>query len=106
MLPTRETAAVSRAVKEFLQTPLDWYMHLARAAAKHPRVSLRSIGVPTTFVAGKYDILASAKDMASAADRIPDAEYVVLSGSHFVQLEHPETVHEQLIDLLFRAQEH
>lgn len=106
MLPTRETESVSRAVKEFLQTPLDWYMHLARAAAKHPRVSLRSIAVPTTFVAGKYDILASAKDMASAAERIPDAEYVVLNGSHFVQLEHPETVHEQLIDLLFRVQEH
>ena len=106
MLPTHETAAVSRAVKEFLRTPVDWYMHLARNAAKHPRVSLRSIRVPTTFVAGKYDILASAKDMATAAERIPDAAYAVLTGSHFVQLEHPETVHEQLIDLLFRAQEH
>ena len=106
MLPTGETAAVSRAVKEFLQTPVDWYMHLARAAAKHPRVSLRSIRVPTTFVAGKHDILASARDMATAAERIPDSEYVVLNGSHFVQLEHPETVHEQLLDLLFRVQEH
>lgn len=106
MMPTRETAAVSRAVKEFLQTPLDWYMHLARAAARHPRVSLRSIAVPTTFVAGRFDILASAKDMASAAERIPDSAYVVLNGSHFVQLEHPERVHAQLIDLLFRVREH
>jgi pimeloyl-ACP methyl ester carboxylesterase len=106
MLPTHDTAAVRRAVKEFLQTPVEWYMHLAGAAAQHPRVSLRSIGVPTTFVAGRYDILASAKDMATAAERIPDAEYVVLSGSHFVQLEHPETVHEQLLDLLFRVEEH
>ena len=104
MLPTEETTAVRRAVKEFLQTPVDWYMHLARAAAEHPRVSLRNIKVPTVFVAGKYDILASAKDMATAAERIPDATYAELKGSHFLQLEHPEPVHAELLDLLSRVQ--
>ena len=103
MLPSPDLAAVRRAVKEFLQTPTDWYMHLARAAADHPRVSLRSIKVPTTFVAGRYDILASAHDISTAADRIPDAEIVVLHGSHFIQLEHPDEVHEQLLGLLARV---
>ena len=103
MLPVADTSDVRRAVKEFLTTPVDWYMHLARAAAEHPRVSLRSIRVPTTFVAGRYDVLASAHDMRTAAERIPDAAYVLLAGSHFLQLEHPEHVHEQLLALVGRT---
>ena len=102
MLPTREIPSLRRAVKEFLSTPVDWYMHLALAAADHPRVSLRHIRVPTTFVAGKYDILASSEDMSRAAARIPDATYVELPGSHFLQLEHPDAVHEQLLALFDR----
>jgi pimeloyl-ACP methyl ester carboxylesterase len=100
MLPVPDTDDVRRAVKEFLTTPVDWYMHLARAAAKHPRVSLRSIGVPTTFVAGKHDLLASHHDMRTAAERIPGATYHLLPGTHFVQLEHPEAVHEALLELV------
>ena len=102
MLPTPEIASVRRAVKEFLTTPVDWYMHLALAAAEHPRVSLRSIRVPTAFVAGRYDILASSQDMRTAAERIPGATYVELPGSHFLQLEHPDPVHDELHTLLGR----
>jgi pimeloyl-ACP methyl ester carboxylesterase len=103
MMPAPDTAAVRRAAKEFLSTPVDWYMHLARAAAAHQRVSLRNIRVPTTFVAGRFDLLASAADMATAAERIPDAEYVAIRGSHFLQLEHPEEVHQHLLDLVARV---
>jgi pimeloyl-ACP methyl ester carboxylesterase len=105
MLPVQDgdTSHVRRAVKEFLTTPVDWYMHLAHAAAAHPRVSLRSIRVPTAFVAGRYDILASAHDMRTAAERIPNASYVVLPGSHFVQLERPDAVHRQLLELVDRT---
>ena len=103
MLPVPDTDDVRRAVKEFLSTPVDWYMHLARTAAEHPRVSLRSIRVPVTFVAGRYDLLASAHDMRTASERIPDAEYILLTGTHFVQLEHPGRVHAQLMRLVNRA---
>jgi pimeloyl-ACP methyl ester carboxylesterase len=103
MLPGPDGDDVRRAVKEFLTTPVDWYMHLARVAAEHPRVSLRSIRVPTTFVAGKHDILASAQDMRTASERIPHAEYVLLNGTHFVQLEHPGPVHDHLLALVHRA---
>ena len=66
-------------------------------------MSLRSVSVPTAFVAGRYDVLASARDMASAATRIPDATYALLDGSHFLQLEHPEQVHEELLELVDRT---
>jgi pimeloyl-ACP methyl ester carboxylesterase len=59
--------------------------------------------VPTTFVAGRFDILASATDMETAAQRITGARYVILTGSHFLQLEHPEEVHRELLDLVGRS---
>ena len=104
MLPTEEIAAVRRAAKEFLTTPVDWYMHLALAAAEHPRVSLRRITVPTSFVGGRFDLLASSEDMATAAERIAGATYVELPGSHFLQLEHPAAVHEELLALMRRVE--
>jgi pimeloyl-ACP methyl ester carboxylesterase len=103
MLPTPDDELTGRAVREFLQTPVDWYMHLALATSKHVRVSLRAIAVPTTFVAGRWDLLASSDDMRTAADRIRDAEYVELNDSHFLPMERPDEVYELLLDLLARV---
>lgn len=102
MLPTPDAENTAQAVKVFLQTPVDWYMQLALATSKHLRVSLRGISVPTAFVAGKYDVLASSADMRTAADRIPGATYTELRASHFIPMEHPREVHELLLDLLDR----
>lgn len=103
MLPTPDDANTARAVREFLTTPIDWYMHLALATSRHVRVSLRGISVPTTFVAGRWDLLASSKDMRTAAERIDGAVYVELDGSHFIAMERPDEVHELLLDLLDRV---
>lgn len=103
MLPGAESDAVARAVREFLTTPVDWYMHLALAASRHRRVSLRGVRVPTAFIAGTWDVLASAHDMRTAAERIPGATYTELPASHFVQLERPHEVHEHLVAFLART---
>jgi pimeloyl-ACP methyl ester carboxylesterase len=92
-----------RAIREFLSTPTDWYMHLALHSSLHRRVSLRDISVPTAFVAGKYDLLASAHDMRTAADRIPGATFQELVATHFLTMEKPDEVHEALLDLLDRV---
>jgi pimeloyl-ACP methyl ester carboxylesterase len=105
MLPVPDPELARRAVKEFLTTPIDWYMHLAVTTSRHVRVSLRGIRVPATFVAGRWDVLASAEDMRTAAERIPGASYVRLDASHFVAMERPEEVHELLLDLLDRVPE-
>ncbi|QWC86728.1 alpha/beta hydrolase [Nocardioidaceae bacterium] len=99
MLPTGETPLVQRAVREFLTTPIDWYMHLALHSSLHLRVSLSEIDVPTSFVAGTYDVLASAADMRTAAART-DGDYLELAASHFLPLEHPDTVHAALLELV------
>ena len=103
MLPVPDATMARRAIKEFLTTPIDWYMHLAVTTSRHVRVSLRGITVPTSFVAGRWDVLASAEDMRTAADRIAGAAYVRLDASHFVAMERPDEVHELLLDLLDRV---
>ena len=103
MFPTAKPEDVRRAVREFLTTPVDWYMHLALAAAAHPRVSLSKIGVPVAFVSGRYDILASHHDMRTAADRIGDATYVEMFGSHFIPMEKSKAVTQLLKDLVART---
>ncbi len=100
MMPGGDPAIVERAVKEFVTTPVDWYMHLARESARHDRISLSRVQVPAAFIAGTYDILASAEDMLSASERIPGSRFVELRGSHFLQMEHPDEVHTELLSFL------
>jgi pimeloyl-ACP methyl ester carboxylesterase len=105
MLPMPDGALARRAIKEFLTTPVDWYMHLALHSSLHLRVSLRTIDVPTSFLAGKLDILASSHDMKTAAERIPGATYDEILATHFISMEKPDEVHEALLDLLDRVPE-
>ncbi len=100
MFPTARPAEVRRAVREFLTTPIDWYMHLALHASQHGRVSLSGVSVPAVFVAGKYDVLADTKDMRTAAERIDGATYRELLGTHFLPLERPGAVVQMLRELL------
>ena len=105
MLPMPDPALARRAIREFLTTPIDWYMHLALHSSLHGRVSLRNIDVPTSFLAGKYDVLASSYDMRTAAERIPDAVFEEIHATHFISMEKPDEVHEALLDLLDRVPE-
>lgn len=103
MLPVPDLPLARRAVKEFLTTPVDWYMTLALRSSVQRRISLRNVGVPATFVAGRYDLLAGSRDMDTAAARIPGATYVELNASHFVPMEKPAEVHALLLALLDRV---
>ena len=105
MLPVPDVDMARRAIKEFLTTPIDWYMHLAVTTSRHVRVSLRAIDVPTTFVAGRWDVLASAEDMRTASERIAGSTYVRLNASHFVAMEKPDEVHKLLLELLDQVSE-
>jgi pimeloyl-ACP methyl ester carboxylesterase len=100
MFPVRDPELAEVAIKEFLTTPLDWYFHLALSTSRHARVRLSSIAVPALFVAATFDVLAGARDMASAAARVDEGAYVELRGSHFIQMEQPEVVHQLLLDFL------
>jgi pimeloyl-ACP methyl ester carboxylesterase len=103
LFPVADPEVTARAIREFLTTPVEWYFHLALHSSRHSRVSLSRIGVPTAFVAGRWDVLAGSRDMASAAARIEGATFVELNGSHFLGMEKPDRVHELLLELLSRV---
>lgn len=100
-VPDPELAAL--AVSELLAIPVGWYMQLALSTSKHARVSLSRVTVPCAFVAGTYDLLAGARDMASAAERLSNATYSELRGTHFIQMEQPAVVHQLLVEFLERV---
>ena len=103
MMPVPDPEMVAVAVAEFLQIDLDWYAHLAVTTSRHQRVSLSGLQVPVAMVAGRYDVLAGSRDMASAAARIPEATYTELRGTHFIAVEQPDRVLRLLLDLLARV---
>jgi pimeloyl-ACP methyl ester carboxylesterase len=103
MLPVPDPELAAIAVREFLSTPVEWYSHLALHTSEHPRVSLSQLRVPAEFVAATYDVLTSARQMRSAADQMPEATYAELKGTHFLQMEKPDEIHDLLLAFLDRV---
>ena len=52
MLPVAEPDLARRAIAAFLETPVEWYFHVALHTSRHPRISLSRVQVPAVFVAG------------------------------------------------------
>ncbi len=104
MLPVAEPELTARALRAYLQTPVDWYFHLALHSHRHKKISLSRIEVPSVFVAATWDLLSGPREMRSAVAHLPDATYVELSGSHFVQMEKPALVHAELLTFLQRLE--
>ena len=103
MLPVADPELTARAVQTFLTTPVGWYCHLALATHRHQRVRLSTIAVPVTFVAGRFDILAGLRDIRTAAERLRDVVLVEVPGTHFVQMERPELIADELAAFLDRV---
>jgi pimeloyl-ACP methyl ester carboxylesterase len=89
------------ALEEFREHDFAWYFTLALAGARHSPMDLSFVSVPVTLVAGQYDIITSAEDMVIAAGKIPHSELRVLPGSHFLPLEFPQELVEE-VDALAR----
>ena len=93
-------------LREFCTTNPRWYAHMALGVSQGVRVPLSGIRVPVTFIAGKQDILTGARDMKTAAQRIPDSKFIELKATHFLPLERPQVIHDELLALVARAEAH
>lgn len=101
--PRADTDDLRTLMQEFCTTDPRWYAHLAMDVTKHSRVSLSRVGVPVTFLAGRWDILTGSKQMRTAHERIPGSIYRELDGTHFIPIEYPDIVLEELAALVERA---
>jgi pimeloyl-ACP methyl ester carboxylesterase len=103
VLPAARPERVMAMLEEFREHDFRWYFNLALAGAKHAAMDLEFVTHPVTLVAGKHDLITSMDDMVEAAGRIPHAELRVLPGSHFLPLEYPEELADELDALARRT---
>ncbi|KOV81150.1 alpha/beta fold hydrolase [Nocardia sp. NRRL S-836] len=101
--PSSDPKAVARAVSRFLRHDWRWYFTLALALGEAPRQDLRPIVCPVTLLAGRDDVLATTESMATPAGALPQARLRVLPCSHYLPLEAPEVVSEELDLVLDRV---
>lgn len=101
--PSADPYVVRETVQEMLTTDPDWYANLALGVATHRRVSLSSIKVPVTMLAGTRDMLTSAKAMRSAAERLHDVVFIEIDATHFIPFGQPTLVLAELKNVLKRV---
>jgi len=99
VLPRATPDVLLPALREFRRHDWGWYMTLALGAAAHEPMDLSFVRVPTTLIAGRFDVLASYKVMRALVEQMPHAELKVLPGSHFLPLEFPAECADALADL-------
>lgn len=103
MLAGADTADVVAALRRFLHHDWRWYVHLALALADVPDRDLAGVSCPVTVLAARYDILADPRRSTVAASVLPDARVRVLPTSHFLPLEAPRVIVDELELLVERV---
>lgn len=103
MRPASPTEHVVAAGRRFLSHDWQWYGELALALAREEPPTLAGVHCPVTVVTGRYDVLADPKHVAKAMGALPQAKLRVLPTSHFLPLEAPVELAEELRQLIERA---
>jgi pimeloyl-ACP methyl ester carboxylesterase len=101
--PAADPAELRTLLQESFTTHPAWYAKLALSVAEHERVSLRDVDVPVTFVAARWDVFTGARDMLTASQRVKGSRYREVNATHFVPVEHPDVVLDELRQLLARV---
>jgi pimeloyl-ACP methyl ester carboxylesterase len=103
MLPAADVDVVARTLRRFLQHDWRWYFTLALAVGCVPARELHGITCPVTVLAGRYDLLVSPEAAAKPVATLPQARVRIVPASHFLPLEAPEAVTEELRLLMRRV---
>ncbi len=90
-------------LRRFLKHDWGWYFTLALALGRAPRLDLTGVTCPTTVLVGRYDWLTSPDSMVGPVSGLPQARVRVLPNTHFLPLENPQVVVDELDLLLDRA---
>jgi pimeloyl-ACP methyl ester carboxylesterase len=103
MLPGADVQVVADVLERFVQHDWRWYFTLALAAGTIPARELRGITCPITVLAGRYDLLASPERATKPVSTLPQARVRILSTSHFLPLEAPDELVQELRSLIRRV---
>lgn len=103
---TREVpglTTVGEVARGFAAHPWTYYSQLVLAAAKHPAMDTAFVTFPVTVIAGLLDAVAASDDLRAMARRIPQARFIQLNGTHFLPLQYPGRLHDELCALADRT---
>jgi pimeloyl-ACP methyl ester carboxylesterase len=103
MRPGGNTTEVGALVRRFLRHDWRWYATLALAVRDVPMPDLSGVSCPVTVLAARYDLVADQESVLRGVGALPQARVRVLPTSHFIPLEAPEVIAEELGLLLDRA---
>lgn len=101
--PASPTDDVIAAARRFLSHDFGWYGRLALALADLPAPDLARVRCPVTVLAGRYDVIADARHVVRSVGALPQARIRLLPTSHFLPLEAPDDLADELIWLIERA---
>ena len=104
--PAREAThpgALTAVVREFARHDWGWYRHLSVALADHAPLDVSRVRCPTTFLAGRFDSLVDVADVRRAAGSVPGARFRELLGTHFLPLQYPDVMVDELRGLAGRG---
>lgn len=94
---------LGQVVREFSSHPWTYYSQLVLASAEHRAMDTSFVTFPVTVVAGLLDTLAATADLRTMAERIPCARFLQLNGTHFLPLQYPDQLHDELRALATRS---
>jgi 3-oxoadipate enol-lactonase len=97
--PAQEAAhpgPLRAVLHEFSSHDWRWYRHVAVALAQHGPLDVSTLRCPVTFLAGRYDSLVDIADVRTAARALPGARLRELAGTHFLPLQYPQVMLEEL----------
>jgi len=103
MRPASAVPDVVAAGRRFLTHDWSWYGQLAMALAETGKPDLARVCCPVTVLAGRYDLLADPRAVARTVGPMPQARVRVLPTSHFLPLEAPDELADELGLLIERA---
>jgi len=89
-------AALRAVLHAFAGHDWTWYRHLGLALADHAPLDVAAVRSPVSFVAGRYDALVDVRDVRRAARQVPGARLRELAATHFVPLQYPGVMREEL----------
>ncbi|MGH3481285.1 MAG: alpha/beta fold hydrolase [Nocardioidaceae bacterium] len=103
MRPAADPFDTARLADRVLREHWDWFIRLALAVSTGPAQDLRGLRCPVTVLAGRHDMVTDVRRIAADLAGVAQTRLRILPTSHFIPLEAPEVVLDEVWALQHRA---
>jgi pimeloyl-ACP methyl ester carboxylesterase len=103
MRPAADPFDTARLADRVLRDHWDWFVRLALAVATGPVQDLRGLRCPVTVLVGRHDLVTDVRRIAAGLAGVAQTRLRILPTSHFIPLEAPGVVLDEVRALQRRA---